>query len=77
MIRNQRHRPDLFIPKPHRVAKIFCGIRPIGVYAFRVRPDSMVKVFVGLPQGMRVKKRFLPEFQIKLPNAIIKSQCKG
>jgi hypothetical protein len=57
MIRNPRHRPDLFIPQPHRVLKVFFGTRPVGAYAFRVASYSVVKVFVGLPQGMRIQKK--------------------
>jgi hypothetical protein len=37
----------------------------------------MMKILVRLPQGMRVQKRFLPEFEINLPYTIIQAQCKG
>jgi len=39
MIRNPTHRPDLFIPKPHRVLKVFFGTRPNAM----VQPNTNAK----------------------------------
>jgi hypothetical protein len=39
MIGNPRHRPDLFIPKTHRVLKVFFGTRPNAM----VKPNTNAK----------------------------------
>jgi len=39
--------------------------------------DPVMKILICLPQGISVQKKGFSEFEMNLPNAIIKSQFSG